>query len=311
MLRLAILLSCLAAAGASPGARAAPHAPAVVVIIVDGLRPEAIEAAGARRIQQLAARGARTDAARAVELPETLPSLVTLATGLPPSIHGVTWNDDRGREPSRATMFTRAHEAGLRTGLYFGKSKLAILAPRGSADVSFGPGARNDHYERGAGATVAARFVADWPRERYALTLVHLREPDQAGHKHGWMSPAYLDAVRAADAAVGTVLDAIDRGGRAGATTVILTADHGGEGNSHGSGLTELSWRVPLICSVPGRPQGRRIDGAVTLADIAPTVLALLKLPALPDAAGKPIKECLPRQGDSSLRSGWHATARR
>lgn len=281
----------LLAAGAPAPAPAHEPVQHVVLIVVDGLRPDAIEAAGARHIQALGERGGRT-IARAVETPETLPSLVTVVTGLAPSVHGVTWNDDQGREPERPTIFTRASEEGLHTGLYFGKSKLAILAPRGSADVSFGPGRQGVHRERGPVATVAAQFAADFARERYGLALVHLREPDGAGHAHGWMSSPYLAAVRTADEAVGTVLRAIEGSGRAGATAVLLTADHGGEGDSHHAGGSEASWVVPLICQLPGRP-ARRIDGAVTLADVAPTVLALLKLPPLPQTQGKPIRDCL------------------
>jgi arylsulfatase A-like enzyme len=283
-----LLLACAATPAAPPGRVA--H---VVVIVVDGLQPGAIEAAGTRHLRELAARGARTATARAVELPETLPSMVTLATGVAPSVHGVTWNDDRGSEPARPTIFTRASEEGLRTGLYFGKSKLAIVAPRGSADVRFGPGpGRGVHLERGGVGAVAAQFAADFPRERYGLALVHLREPDQAGHAHGWMSEPYLAAVRAVDDAVGTVLGAIEASGRAGQTAVLLTADHGGEGISHDAHRTELSFLVPVICHVPGRKAGN-IRDQVTLADIAPTVLALLGLPPLPDSAGTPIKECL------------------
>ena len=36
------------------------------------------------------------------------------------------------------------------------------------------------------------------------------------------------------------------------------------------------------------------IGAAVTLLDLAPTVLALLSLPPLPQAEGKPVADCLP-----------------
>ena len=292
---LAAALLGLAGMLSAGGAAAAARVDHVVVIVVDGLRPDAIEAGEARQVQALAAHGARTDSARVGGMPETLPSLVSLATGLLPARHGVTRNDDRVPEPGVPTIFTRASEEGLRTGLYFGKPKLDILAPRGSADISFGPGRNGLHRERQTISAVAGQFAADFARERYGLALVHLREPDQAGHAHGWMSAPYLAAVRAADAAVGTILQAIEYSGLAPRTAVLLTADHGGEGTSHDAHRTELSWRVPLICRVPGAKAGRRIEGEVTLLDVAPTVLALLDVPGLPEAQGRVIKECLPR----------------
>ena len=131
-------------------------------------------------------------------------------------------------------------------------------------------------------------------RERFALTFVHFDETDAAGHRHGWMSAEYLGAVGVADQALGTILAAIEASGRAGVTAVLVTADHGGERDNHGTGRGETSWLIPFICRVPGAPPAR-IEGAVTLLDVAPTVLALLGLPALPDAQGRAVPECLAR----------------
>lgn len=288
-LRLALLCCGLAlAAPLGAGSGAVRH---VVVITVDGLVPDAL--AAAPRLQALAQQGAASRAARVVEAPETLPSHVSMATGVPPSVHGVTYNRDEGLTLARDTLFTRVHDAGGRTGLYFGKSKLLLLAPRDSADIVWGPGPRNADPERGLVKTVAARFAADFPRERFALAWVHLREPDWEGHNHGWMGPEYLAAVRQADAAVGVVLDAIEASGLGGATAVLVTSDHGGEGKSHGHGRGEGSWIVPWICRAPGaRP--RAIEPAPSLLDVGPTVLAWLGLPPLPESRGHAVKACLP-----------------
>jgi arylsulfatase A-like enzyme len=251
----------------------------VVVIVVDGLLAD----------------GPATAAARAVEQPETLPSFMTLATGLPPSNHGVTWNNDRGGEHAGETLFSRVHGAGRRTGLYYGKTKLTLLAPRNSADVLFGPGRDGALRERRRAAVIAARFAAAFPREGFGLALVHFVEPDSAGHDHGWMSAPYLAAVAQVDRAVGEVLRAIEASGRAGATAVLLTSDHGGEGTNHGVGRGETSWRIPFACRVPG-VQPSAIASAVTLMDVAPTALALLGLENLPGAQGRPVPACLGRR---------------
>jgi len=282
---LAGMVAC-APAGPAHSARPAPAAH-VVLIVVDGLRPDAIAAAGATQLQALADGGAWTGAARAVGSPETLPSFVTMATGI--EKHGVTWNDDRGPALSLPTVFTRVHEAGGRSALYVGKSKLRLLAPAGVPEVVHGPDPGNRHWDAGAGATLVAAFAREFPERRFHLALVHLREPDYVGHDEGWMSPAYLDAVRNSDRAVGEVLRVVRASAVAARTHVLLTADHGGEGTRHWSG-SERSWTVPWICS-PAAVRGT-IAGPVTLLDVAPTVLALLGLPALPQAEGKPVKEC-------------------
>jgi len=286
---LALLLG-----GCLPPAMARPPVEQVVIVVVDGLRPDAIAAARAPNLQALIKAGPYSATARSVEQPETLPSFVTMVTSLPPSGHGVTWNDDRGVEYAGETLFTRVHAAKRRTALYYGKSKLTILAPRGSADRLWGPGPNKTHRERAASASIAARFAEDFARGPQPLSLVHLVEADVVGHDKGWMTPEYLEAVAVTDAGLGTVLGAIETSGRAGTTAVLLTADHGGEGDNHGVGRGETSWLVPFACRVPGRAPAA-IAGPVTLMDLAPTALALLGLPPLPQAQGRAVEACLPR----------------
>ena len=61
------------------------------------------------------------------------------------------------------------------------------------------------------------------------LLLVHLPDVDVSGHAAGWMSERYLQQVAEADHAIGRLLNAVP-----GHATVILTADHGGLGPTHG-----------------------------------------------------------------------------
>jgi predicted AlkP superfamily pyrophosphatase or phosphodiesterase len=285
-----LALACAPAAAAAPGSAPVKH---VVIVVVDGLRPDAIARAPAPRLQALARASAMTGTARVVEQPETLPSFFSMVTALAPSAHGVTWNNDRGVEYAGDTLFTRVHGAGRRTGLYFGKSKLSMLAPRGSADHAWGPGPKKAHRERGTSDSVAARFAEDFARERLALALVHLKEADTAGHDHGWLSPQYFEALGVVDRGLGVVLDAIQASGRAGATALLLTSDHGGEGDNHGPGRGDTSFLIPFLCRAPG-VRAADIARPVTLLDVAPTALALLGLPPLAGAQGRVVTECLP-----------------
>jgi predicted AlkP superfamily pyrophosphatase or phosphodiesterase len=290
---LAIALG-LVACGTVPAAAPAASRPAeahVVIITVDGLRPDAIAAARATNLSQLVRDGAASLVARAVDRTETLPNHVTMATGLLAARHGVDTNVDLGRELGLPTVFTAVRAAGGRTGLYMGKSKLIALAPGGSADVVRGPTKGDSNWESGTSAALAAKFAEDLPRERFALAWLHLREPDQAGHKQGWMSAPYLDAVREADAALGTILRAIDAAGLRATTTVILTADHGGEAIEHWS-HGEVDRLIPWICRGPGARPGAAL-GVPISADIAPTVLAVLGLPGLPSSDGRAVSGCV------------------
>ena len=281
-------LAAIGLLGAVLGAGAAPQRH-VVVITFDGLRPDAIAAAPARQVAALAAAGRSTLAARAAAPPETLPNHISMATGLSPAGHGVTTNRELAHPLGRPTLFTAVREAGGRTALYYGKAKLAVLAPVAGADVQHGPAPGDTRWRDGASASLAERFAADFARERFALAWIHLREPDLAGHKSGWMSPDYLAAVREADAALGVIVGAIDASGLP--TTVILTADHGGEGTQHW-GRQAHDWLVPWICAGRGIAPGE-LGAAVRTLDVAATALAVLGLPALPGNEGQVVSACL------------------
>jgi arylsulfatase A-like enzyme len=73
---------------------------------------------------------------------------------------------------------------------------------------------------------------------------------------------------------------------------VVVTADHGEEFGEHGvmqhgQTLYDPAIRVPLIVIASGLPAGRVIDANVSLLDVAPTVLDVLRLPAEPHFEGR------------------------
>jgi len=76
-------------------------------------------------------------------------------------------------------------------------------------------------------------------------------------------------------------------------TLIVITADHGETMGEHRGGYFthhhpyHHTLHVPLIFSHPRLPQGLRIERAVSLVDIVPTVLELLDLPPNPLAQGQ------------------------
>ena len=88
-------------------------------------------------------------------------------------------------------------------------------------------------------------------------------------------------------------------------TIVAVVADHGEEFFEHGrkghqNALFEESVRVPWILRWPGVvPAGGRVAGAVGLEDVAPTLLALIDAPMLPEATGRDLSAEV-RSGESA-----------
>lgn len=259
----------------------------VIVISIDGLRPDAIGRYNAKVLQRLVSEGASSLEARTIHPSKTLPSHTSMLTGVTPEVHGITWNSDRTGETGTvevATVFELAKAMGFETAAFFGKNKLQHLLKPGTVDHAEGP--RYGLEMRMATETVEAA-TRHLKHRRPHLAFIHLGEPDFAGHTVGWMTFAYGWAVRRADAAVGRILEAADAAFGAGNYTVIVTADHGGHGRDHGS-AADADMQIPWIAWGAGVERGP-ITAAVNTTDTAATVLWLLGVGLPAEWTGRPV----------------------
>jgi predicted AlkP superfamily pyrophosphatase or phosphodiesterase len=233
--------------------RTAPAAPErhVVIVSIDGLRPDVALRADMPALRTLMARGSFTMFAATTDVGVTLPSHTSMLTGVPPNKHGITYNGDRlpgqPAEPKWPTLFEIAHHAGLTTALAAGKSKFSIFARPPFVDRIFVP-ARGDTTNDAAVGETAAGWIRDHAPD---VMFVHLPETDLAGHASGWGSPAQLAAAAGADRALARVLAAIEDAGLTSRTLVLVTADHGGAGKTHG-GPDARTHFIPWIVAGPG-----------------------------------------------------------
>jgi arylsulfatase A-like enzyme len=311
----------------------APIAEHVVIVSIDGLRPDAIAEAGAVNLSALIRRGAYCPTAQTVRPSITLSGHTSMLTGLDTWRHGVRSNERPPGHVGHPTIFSLARRAGLSTAMFFSKVSLDYLADPGTLDTVFGPvpgdrapgaGAPGSPPTTGAQAQwavpqdvtperLAAAFAEAWERRAYALSFAHIREPDSTGHRHGWMSPAYLEAVRAADRAVGGIVEAVTRAGVIETTAIMVTADHGGARGTRRHSIradpgNPENVTIPWICAGPGIPPGTVIDRVIRVYDTAATALAFLGIPAPPGIDGRPVMEVLRRR---SLRPPVPAAAPR
>ena len=96
----------------------------------------------------------------------------------------------------------------------------------------------------------------------------------------GDLRTLYQGAVRQVDASIGRLRETLESAGVADDTALVVAGDHGEEFQDHGHlahypKLYDELARVPLIVDVPGA-EGRRVEGAVGLDAIPPTVCDLL-----------------------------------
>jgi hypothetical protein len=264
-------------AGATATADATPTSgpPAltgVLLIAIDGLRPDALQLADTPNLDRLIETGAVSWAAQTVLPSVTLPGTTSMLAGSSPEVHGVRWNVydlERGYVPL-PTVFSVAHDAGLSTAMIVGKAKLEHIAVPGTVDT-YG-------YVIGSDADIAGFAAENLRQVPIDVMFVHLPGVDSAGHAHSWLSEPQLEAVTRADAAVEILLSALEELGKLENTLIILTADHGGFGVSHGGSEPE-SMTIPWIIVGPGVRQGYEIEGDVKVYDTAATAAWALGLP--------------------------------
>jgi arylsulfatase A-like enzyme len=264
--------------------RVADH---VIVISIDGLRPDAIARFEARNLQRLMREGRYSLSAQTIALSKTLPSHMSMVTGVDSDKHGITWNSDRVAEHGHVTvptMFGIARGAGLSTAAFFSKTKFHHMEVPNTLDFVRSP---KRAIEGPWPSSRTADYVGTYLGEHSPnLLFVHLAEADFAGHTFGWMGWMYGMAVRETDLAVGRVLERADERFGRGAYTVIVTADHGGHKKTHGSG-DRLDTTIPWIVWGAGVQRGDTLSGIRTM-DTAATVLWMLNLDVPEDWAGRP-----------------------
>jgi 2,3-bisphosphoglycerate-independent phosphoglycerate mutase len=139
---------------------------------------------------------------------------------------------------------------------------------------------------------VAERAEQEILSGRFGVIVINFANPDMVGHT-GVMD-ATVRAVEVSDAALGRVLEAVQRMGG----VALITADHGNAefmadpatGQPHTAHTTNL---VPLILVDPNYRGGLAEGG--TLADVAPTLLGMLEIPKPPEMTGRDLR--VPRGG--------------
>ncbi|HXT50933.1 MAG TPA: sulfatase-like hydrolase/transferase [Thermoanaerobaculia bacterium] len=303
-----VLLASLACRKPPPSPAAAPAAGwNLLLVTLDTLRADRLGCygrAGAETpaLDALAARGLRFDQTQSA-VPLTLPSHATILSGLLPPRHGLRDNGRGSLPQDVATLATRLGGAGYRTGAFVGAFVLdhRYGLARGFSTYDDEIPRRESALEaERPGAEVVDRALA-WlaaaGEKKPFFAWVHLYDahapyapPEPFRSRHP--GDAYGGEVAAVDAQVARLLDALAQRGEVARTIVVVAGDHGeslGEHGelTHGLLLYQGTLRVPLLIAAPSVLAPRVVREPVGLADVAPTVAALLGHP-LPAAAEAP-----------------------
>ncbi|HVK05908.1 MAG TPA: alkaline phosphatase family protein [Armatimonadaceae bacterium] len=254
----------------------------VFIISFDGGKPEVMKQSRMPNLFRMVKEGAVSWEAQTIFPSITLVSHTSMLTGVSPEKHKISWNDWRPEKGlvTVPTVFSLAKEKGLKTAAFAGKPKFHHLDLPGSCDTFSVPA-----YEAKTVAKVAGAYIeATKPN----LCFIHFADSDGAGHKYGWGSEEQKKAFADEDDALGTVRSAIEKAGIAKESVVLMSADHGGHGKTHGTRMPE-DMTIPWIAWGASVSRGSTVSAPVTTYDTAATALWLLGVPLPTAFDGRPV----------------------
>lgn len=243
----------------------------IVVVCVDGCEPAYLDAAADVTPFLSAARKSGTDLTADCAMPSfTNPNNLSIVTGRPPSVHGISGNFFLDPETGEAVMmndprFLRCGtilaalaREGKSVAVVTAKDKLRKLLGAGLKGVCFSAEASADTTQAEHGIDNAAGFVGLPVPSVYSAGLsefvfaagvrlaevhrpdvMYLSTTDYIQHKHAPGTPVANDFYRMMDGYLGR----LDKLGY----TVVLTADHGMNGKANPDGSPRVVYLADLL----------------------------------------------------------------
>ncbi len=297
-----------------------------------GYRPERQGPPNSPRMDELIGQGVRFDSADA-QRAATWPSLATVLSGLYPIGHGVLENG-YGFPEGLPTLPIELKSARYQTGAFLSNMCKAnhqgwdAFACTGGEDgktveraIDWGSsrkgedpfflwvhlfGAHGPYYNGGDLADRVLDPGYDGPlgTKRWQLDRVHLERLALSPRDRIHLDAIYDAAVIGSDRQVGRLIDGLRAAGKLEKTLIVLLADHGEELYRHNRYLYHScsvyqdTLHVPLAIIAPGlTPAGASVPQRVELADVAPTIYALLGI-APPTQHGRSLVPYLERPGE-------------
>lgn len=267
----------------------------LLLIGIDGLRPDALTAAQTPHLDQLIADGAYSDTTLILgdryRGNDTVsgPGWSSYLTGVWADKHGVQDNGFDGRNYSRyphvfsliRRQFPRAVTA---TFVDWEPIDKYIVADATRRVVYPAEGPEGYTVNDSRLAMEAAEYIrSDDPD----AVMVYLGAVDETGHKYGFHPsvPEYVHAIQVIDGHVGQLLAAVKSRPRyvEESWLVIVSTDHGGSGTSHGGGHDKPEVLTTFLIVSGDRARKGAIDVQTYVVDVVPTGLVHLGVDIRPE----------------------------
>ena len=284
--------------------------PKVLLIGIDGVRPDVLAEVATPHIDALVQEGWYTAAARTTTPSVSGPSWSSMLTGVWPEKHGVTNNSFMGRNYAQYPSFLTRVEAvrpELATFAALDWLPLAELLDDPGPVLPAAIDVREvvNGYDLGwaeADGEIAARAARHLSEADPDAMFVYFGNPDETSHRHVSIGAEYRDAIALSDSQVGMVVDAM----RARPTyadedwLVLISTDHGRRPDGGHGGDSPEEMIIFILASGPATA-GWPPPGPAGIVDVAVTALAHLGIEIDPawGLDGVPLGESMPERNDS------------
>lgn len=290
---LVLLASCLpVCAGEARGQQPSGSGPTpkVLVIGIDGVRPDVLAEVPTPNLDALATAGTFTDSASTGRPTVSGPGWSSLLTGVWPAKHGVTDNDFTGeRYDAYPDFLTRIEQVRPELATF----AVVAWSPLGASEsgrptISDRVDVKHvlDGYELGwaeADDSSVAIATGHLGSADPAALFVYLGNPDEVSHERQSIGREYREAIALADEHVGRLVAAVRaRPGREQEDWLVLVATDHGRTDRGGHGGDSPEERTIFYLASGASVRRGRPAGSVGIVDVAVTALAHLGIPADP-----------------------------
>ena len=250
----------------------------VILISIDGMRPDGLKGCGNAYVKELETLCAYTYSASSMTPSVTLPCHFSMTHSVTPQRHGILTNTYVPQVRPVLGIFEKIRAAHGISAMFYGWEPLRDIAEPGALRYAT---YINAYRRESSDTALTDAAIETISTDKPDFVFLYMVETDEkGGHDNGWMSEEYL---RRISVAIDNAKRVIER--FADEYSIIIMADHGGHDRCHGTDMPE-DMTIPLVILGKDVDVNTDLSGA-NIKDIAPTIVKLLGVEADPDWEGK------------------------
>lgn len=295
------LLVCACMLSCSGEQKQTPRAKHVILLGFDAMSARGIQRAHTPNFNEMIANGAVSIKARCIRPTSSSQNWMSMVSGTLIEMHGVTDND---WEPETKTIEPAVkNKKGLFPTIF---EDIKTQRPDAKVYMFYEWTGQDRMYDISMvdkavtgldyDQTLQQAFDA-FLQDKPEFLFVSINQTDHIGHETGHESQEYFETITHFDRMVGEFVGKLKTAGLLDETVIIVTADHGGLGKSHG-GDSEAELEIPIILYGGNVTKGKVLEHTNLICDIAATVGGLLGVELPPECVGKFISEAFEPKTD-------------